>query len=70
MSLQGSKEDIVVVSVQVHNARAMGCAETLGNKDLGGRHSPPHCSVSQECGEVQQLNTATVADCCQAQLSA
>jgi hypothetical protein len=40
MSLQGSKEGIVVVSIQVHNVRAMGCAETLGNKDLGGRQSP------------------------------
>jgi hypothetical protein len=53
MSSRGCKEDTVLVSTQAHNARFMGCAETLGNKDLGGRQSPPHCSVSQECGEVQ-----------------
>jgi hypothetical protein len=40
MSLQGSREGTVVVSIQAHNVRAMGCAETLGNKDLGGRQSP------------------------------
>jgi hypothetical protein len=40
MSLQGSKEGIVVVSIQAHNARFMGCAETLGNKDPGGCQSP------------------------------
>jgi hypothetical protein len=40
MSLQGCKEGSVVVCIQVHNARFMGCAETLGNKDLGRCQSP------------------------------
>jgi hypothetical protein len=57
MSSQGSREGTVVVSIQVHNVRAVGCAKTLGNKDLGGRQSPGivayHKSVA-ECSNQTQ----------------